>query len=149
MENKYSLINSQLKALIEDTKNVISILANASALLFEELEDVSWVGFYLVKENNLVLGPFQGKIACSFIKNGSGVCGTALKEERTIIVKDVHSFKGHIACDSRSNSEIVVPIFKENKIFGVLDIDSTSFARFDETDKEGLEEFCKILGENI
>ena len=147
MKTDYSLINEQLKNLSEGVNNFTSILANASALLFQELEDISWAGFYLDSGNNLVLGPFQGRVACTKIDYGKGVCGTAFKNETTLIVDDVHKFEGHIACDSRSNSEIVIPIFKNKRVIGVLDIDSTSFSRFSEFDKEGLEAFCRILGE--
>ena len=147
MKTDYSLINEQLKNLSEGVNNFTSILANASALLFQELEDISWAGFYLDSGNNLVLGPFQGRVACTKIEYGKGVCGTAFKNETTLIVDDVHKFEGHIACDSRSNSEIVIPIFKNKRVIGVLDIDSTSFSRFSEFDKEGLEAFCRILGE--
>ena len=147
MKTDYSLINEQLKNLSEGVNNFTSILANASALLFQELEDISWAGFYLDNGSYLVLGPFQGRVACTKIEYGKGVCGTAFKNETTLIVDDVHKFEGHIACDSRSNSEIVIPIFKNKRVIGVLDIDSTSFSRFSEFDKEGLEAFCRILGE--
>lgn len=148
METNYKLLNEQLKNIIDGVEDNISNLSNASALLFEELEDINWAGFYLVKNNDLYLGPFQGRIACTKIPYGKGVCGTALKNKETLIVKNVHEFPGHIACDSRSNSEIVTPIFKDGKIIAVLDLDSASLNRFDEKDKEGLEIFCKIIGEN-
>ena len=145
METNYKLLNAQLKNIIDGVDDIISNLANASALLFEELEDINWVGFYIVKNNELYLGPFQGKVACTKIQYGKGVCGTCLANKKTILVNNVHDFPGHIACDSRSNSEIVVPIFKNNDVVALLDIDSTSFNRFDENDKTGLEEFCKTL----
>ena len=148
METNYKLLNEQLKNIIDGVEDNISNLSNASALLFEELEDINWAGFYLVKNNDLYLGPFQGRIACTKIPFGKGVCGTALMNKETLIVKNVHEFPGHIACDSRSNSEIVTPIFKDGKIIAVLDLDSASLNRFDEKDKEGLEIFCKIIGEN-
>lgn len=148
METNYKLLNEQLKNIIDGVEDNISNLSNASALLFEELEDINWAGFYLVKNNDLYLGPFQGRIACTKIPYGKGVCGTALMNKETLIVKNVHEFPGHIACDSRSNSEIVTPIFKDDKIIAVLDLDSASLNRFDEKDKEGLEIFCKIIGEN-
>jgi len=148
MKTNYKLLNEQLKNIIDGVEDNISNLSNASALLFEELEDINWAGFYLVKNNDLYLGPFQGRIACTKIPYGKGVCGTALMNKQTLIVKNVHEFPGHIACDSRSNSEIVTPIFKDGKIIAVLDLDSASLNRFDENDKEGLEIFCKIIGDN-
>ena len=148
MGTNYKLLNEQLKNIIDGVDDNISNLSNASALLFEELEDINWTGFYIVKNGNLNLGPFQGKVACTKIALGKGVCGTALKNRETTVVKNVHEFEGHIACDSRSNSEIVVPIFNNNDLVALLDIDSISFNRFDENDKAGLEEFCRILGES-
>ena len=141
----YKLLNEELKEIICGVEYDITNYANASALLFDNLTDINWAGFYLLKDEYLYLGPFQGKVACTKIKVGSGVCGTAVKEKSTIIVDNVHEFKGHIACDSSSNSEIVIPIYKEDKIIGVLDIDSPKFSRFTIKDKEGLEEFVKIL----
>ena len=148
MKTNYKLLNEQLRNIIDGVEDNISNLSNASALLFEELEDINWAGFYLVRNNDLYLGPFQGRIACTKIPYGKGVCGTALMNKQTLIVKNVHEFPGHIACDSRSNSEIVTPIFKDGKIIAVLDLDSASLNRFDEKDKEGLEIFCKIIGDN-
>ena len=148
METNYELLNEQLRNIIDGVDDFVSNLSNASALLFQEIVDISWAGFYLAKNNALYLGPFQGKIACSKIEFGKGLCGTAYETKETVIVKNVHEFKGHIACDSRSNSEIVVPIFFKDEIIGVLDIDSISFNRFSENDKTGLEEFCKILGDS-
>ena len=135
----------RVRALIAGEKDLITNLANASAAIFEAWKEVSWAGFYLMKEGELVLGPFQGKPACRRIKVGSGVCGTAAATRQTQLVPDVHKFPGHIACDSASNSEIVIPLHKGNEIVGVLDIDSPVLARFDEEDQEGLEHFVRIL----
>lgn len=147
-ENKkelYSLLADHLKALVEGEKHYMPNLANASALLWMGLKDINWVGFYLIIDGELVLGPFQGKPACIRIPIGRGVCGTAVSEEKTQLVEDVHKFPGHIACDSASNSEIVIPISSGEKIVGVLDIDSPVFSRFDKDDQEGLERLVKIL----
>lgn len=141
----YSLIKKQISSLTETTKNLISDLSNISALLFDSLKDVSWVGFYIYSNGKLLLGPFCGKPACTEIEVGRGVCGTSFQKKETIIVKNVHEFPGHIACDSASNSEIVVPIFLENKIVAVLDIDSTSLNRFIDEDKNGLEEISRVI----
>ena len=141
----YKLLCAQLKALTEDVENVISNLSNASALLWQELSDINWAGFYKMEGGILVLYPFQGKPACTKIAVGKGVCGTAVAENRTQLVPDVHQFPGHIACDCASNSEIVVPIHVNGEIWGVLDIDSPNFNRFDEEDQKGLENFVKIL----
>ena len=141
----YKLLCAQLKALTEDVENEISNLSNASALLWQELGDINWAGFYKMEGGILVLYPFQGKPACTKISVGKGVCGTAVAENRTQLVSDVHQFPGHIACDCASNSEIVVPIHVRGEIWGVLDIDSPSLNRFTEEDKAGLEAFVKIL----
>ena len=141
----YKLLYAQLKALTEDVENEISNLSNASALLWQELSDINWAGFYKMEGGILVLYPFQGKPACTKIAVGKGVCGTAVAEDRTQLVPDVHQFPGHIACDCASNSEIVVPVHVNGEIWGVLDIDSPSPNRFTEEDREGLEEFVKIL----
>ena len=138
-----------LKALLDDNKYRISVLSNASAYLNESLDNINWVGFYLLDKDTLYLGPFQGKPACILIPVGKGVCGTAVEKDETQLVKDVHQFPGHIACDSASNSEIVVPIHKDGQVVAVLDIDSPSLSRFDEADKEGLEEFVRALEEVI
>ena len=140
----YSLLNQTLSALLCG-KHIIADLANASALLWENLEDVNWAGFYLLEGETLVLGPFQGKSACIEIPLGRGVCGTAAASGKTQLVPNVHEFEGHIACDGASNSEIVIPLFKNGQVVGVLDIDSPSFSRFDESDREGLEEFARII----
>ena len=121
------------------------MLSNAAALIWDTLEDINWAGFYLMKDGKLLLGPFQGKPACTVIEVGKGVCGTAVAEDRTQLLKNVHEFPGHIACDSASNSEIVIPIHAGSKIYGVLDIDSPQFSRFSEEDREGLEAFVRIL----
>jgi len=141
----YKEINETLKALVKDVPYTMTNLANASALLNEKLEGINWVGFYTIKDDQLVLGPFQGKVACTMIAFGRGVCGTAVQMDSTQVVPDVHQFKGHIACDSASNSEIVIPMHRKGRVFGVLDIDSPLFNRFSEEDREGLEEFVRIL----
>jgi len=141
----YKEINETLKAVIQDVPYTMTNLANASALLNEKLEGINWVGFYTVKDGRLVLGPFQGKVACTMISFGRGVCGTAVQKDCTLVVPDVHRFDGHIACDSASNSEIVIPMHRKGRVFGVLDIDSPQFNRFSEEDRQGLEEFVHIL----
>ena len=139
-ESLYQSINSQVVALIEDEPNLIANLANVSALLNLSLNDINWVGFYLLEnEDTLVLGPFQGNPACVRIAVGKGVCGTAFEQKSTLRVEDVHQFEGHIACDAASNSEIVIPLVKDGKHIGVLDIDSPSLNRFDLDDQNGLE----------
>jgi GAF domain-containing protein len=141
----YHLLQEQLKALLEDEPNMIPNLSNASALLNMALVDINWVGFYLMHNNELLLGPFQGKPACIHIPIGKGVCGTAVTLKKTQLVHDVHAFPGHIACDSASRSEIVVPIRVNGSIVGVLDIDSPILNRFDSLDQAGLEKFVQIL----
>lgn len=141
----YTILNEDLKAMVTDVPCVISNLANASALLYQTLSDINWAGFYLMEGGRLVLGPFQGKPACTSIEVGKGVCGTAVLRRESVLVEDVHTFSGHIACDSASNSEIVLPLIKNGEVFGVLDIDSPSFSRFTEKDREGLSDFVKIL----
>lgn len=145
----YKLLVKQLNSLLQGVDKEISKLANASAFLYNSLDDVSWVGFYFLDKNYLYLGPFQGKVACTSIPVGKGVCGTAIVKKETILVKNVHEFPGHIACDSESNSEIVIPIYKDKDLYMVLDIDSKSLNRFNESDKDGLEEISKIIGENL
>ena len=141
--DKYELLAQQLQALIEGEPDLIANLSNASAAINEALENINWAGFYLVKEN---MGPFQGKPACIRIPFGKGVCGTAAKKDETQLVKDVHEFPGHIACDSASRSEIVIPIHnKSGVVAAVLDIDSPDLARFDETDQSGLEHCVNVL----
>jgi L-methionine (R)-S-oxide reductase len=141
----YAGINRNLKAVLTGESDIIANLANAAALLFWNLPAVNWVGFYLLKQQELVLGPFQGKIACVRIKLGQGVCGNAADQRQTLVVPNVHEFPGHIACDSASNSEIVIPIVKNDALIGVLDIDSPEFARFDDHDKTELQKFVEIL----
>jgi GAF domain-containing protein len=148
-EEKYRLLVSQLKSLISENDRLISNLSNCSAAIKETFEKVSWVGFYLFDGKKLYLGPFQGKVACTTIELGKGVCGTVAIQKKSIIVPDVDKFEGHIACDSGSRSEIVVPIMNEIKLFGVLDLDSYDYNSFNETDKKYLEEICKFLGEEI
>ena len=141
----YCLMAKQLKALISDTEWDITALANASALIWECLDDINWAGFYIMRGGHLELGPFQGRPACVRIEPGKGVCGTAVSENRTQLVPDVHAFPGHIACDSASNSEIVVPLRVHGEIYGVLDIDSPLKNRFTEEDRDGLEDLAGIL----
>ncbi len=147
-KEKYEQMLPQLKALTEGVNNNTGALANAAALIHETM-GFFWTGFYLVKDNILHLGPFQGPVACYTIPYGKGVCGTSWKEGKTLVVKDVEEFPGHIACSSLSRSEIVVPIFKASKIIGVLDIDSKEIATFDNTDKDYLEKAMKILSDNL
>lgn len=147
MENSvnYGSVCNQLEALTQGVPHKIANLANASALLWQELPEINWAGFYILEENTLVLGPFQGKPACIEIPVGRGVCGTAVQEDATQLVEDVHLFPGHIACDSASRSEIVVPIRDGGRIWGVLDIDSPHLSRFTREDQAGLEMFVKVL----
>ena len=145
----YTQLLAQLDALTKPVPYQIANLANASALLYQTMDDLNWAGFYLMENGKLVLGPFQGKTACIEIPVGKGVCGTAVQERKTMLVKDVHQFPGHIACDCASNSEIVVPIWKDGQIIGVLDIDSPSVGRFTEDDQTGLEAFVRILEQNV
>ncbi|WP_078545073.1 GAF domain-containing protein [Litchfieldia alkalitelluris] len=148
--DNYKMLNKQLAALIEGENNAIANLSNAAALLNQFLTEINWVGFYLTEDDNqLVLGPFQGLPACVRIPFGKGVCGTAAANKKTERVEDVHAFPGHIACDAASQSEIVVPIIKDNKVIGVLDIDSPIKNRFDEIDQEYLEEFVRVLVESL
>ena len=145
----YNELNAMLASITEGVPYTMTNLANASALLNSSLRDINWVGFYTIKDNQLVLGPFQGKVACTIIQMGKGVCGTVAATDSTQLVPDVHKFHGHIACDSASNSEIVIPMHRNGEVFGVLDIDSPVFDRFTEEDKKGLESFVKILEEVI
>lgn len=150
-ENKqelYAVLAKQLEALVEDCPPV-SALSNAAALLWEALKDINWAGFYLLKGETLHLGPFQGKTACTLIPVGRGVCGTAAASRQIQLVKDVHQFPGHIACDSASNSEIVLPLMKDGILLGVMDIDAPVFSRFDEEDSAGLNTLCRILTERV
>lgn len=144
----YHLLNQQLEALIAGETNALGQLSNATALL-AGASGWHWVGFYLVNGDNLELGPFQGPVACYTIPRSRGVCGSSWSRECTLVVPDVEQFEGHIACSSLSKSEIVVPIWQRNRIIGVLDIDSVNLGDFNESDKEGLEEFCRILSKHI
>jgi L-methionine (R)-S-oxide reductase len=144
-EENYDLVIKQLHALLEGESNSIANLSNASALLNQFLDRINWVGFYLMEDGELVLGPFQGLPACVRIAVGRGVCGSAVKDKKTYLVEDVHAFPGHIACDAASQSEIVVPMMKDGEVIGVLDIDSPEKSRFDETDQAKLEEFVQAL----
>lgn len=148
-EMNYKLLNSSMEALIGDLKHEISILSNASALINMHIDEINWVGFYLLNNNELILGPFQGKPACTNIALNKGVCGACATSKTTIIVDNVHEFKGHIACDSASNSEICIPIFKDNKLYGLLDIDSPIYSRFTDNDKQGLEKIVNIIEKAI
>lgn len=143
----YQLLTEQLKAISEGVHSEVTLLANASALLYMTLPDINWAGFYLKEGEALLLGPFQGKPACTRIPEGRGVCGACASEKRTQRVADVHSFSGHIACDSASNAEIVVPLFQRGELYGVMDIDSPLKDRFSEEDQKGLEGFAKALEE--
>lgn len=150
MRTDYLELCGVLRSLISGVPYKTANLANTSALLFNSLPDLNWAGFYLMENGKLVLNAFQGNPACIEIEVGRGVCGTAVSERKTQLVPDVHKFPGHIACDSASNSEIVVPLFDKNgEVVGVLDIDSPKFSRFDENDKSGLEKFAKIIEELI
>ena len=145
----YQSLCEKLSALMEDVPHRIANLANASALLYAELEDLNWAGFYFLEGGKLVLGPFQGKPACIEIEVGKGVCGMAVQEERTQLVPDVHLFPGHIACDSASNSEIVVPLRINGAVVGVLDIDSPWPGRFTTEDQAGLEAAAEIIAQML
>lgn len=144
-EEKYIEMNQAFKALIKGETDWLANMANSSAVLNQFMENINWAGYYIWRGDQLVLGPFQGKTACVRIEKGSGVCGTAFAEERTVLVEDVHQFPGHIACDPDSNSEIVIPINAEGRVIAVLDIDSPVKNRFDEVDKKYLEKFVEIL----
>ena len=146
---QYQLMNAQLEALIHDVPHHIANMANAAALLYHTLEDINWAGFYLMKNGMLVLGPFQGKTACIEIRIGKGVCGTAVERDEILLVEDVHQFPGHIACDSASNSEIVLPVYRRGKIWGVLDIDSPLFSRFTPEDEAQLGQISELLGKML
>lgn len=136
----YQSVVAQVRALLEGERDAIANFANTASLLYHSLPELNWVGFYLLKDGELVVGPFQGKPACVRIALGKGVCGTAAERRATMIVANVHEFDGHIACDSASNSEIVVPLVRGNELIGVLDVDSPKFARFDAEDQAGLEQ---------
>ncbi len=141
----YPLLSRQLAALTEDVPYESANLANAAALLWQELPGINWAGFYKMENGSLILGPFQGKPACVRIAVGRGVCGTTVAEDKIQLVADVHQFPGHIACDCASNSEIVLPIHVQGRIWGVLDIDSPHFGRFSDADRDGLAQFVTVL----
>ncbi|MEB6301260.1 GAF domain-containing protein [Mammaliicoccus sciuri] len=145
----YSLLNRQLDGLLSGELDLIANLSNASAFINQFLPNINWVGFYLIKNNALKLGPFQGLPACVDIEIGKGVCGTAVAEKQSQLVEDVNQFPGHIACDANSQSEIVIPIYYNKEIIGVLDIDAPVKSRFDQTDLEGLELLVKTLEKHI
>ena len=145
----YQLLQQQAQSLIEDETDLIANMANLSALLFNEMPDLNWSGFYILRDDVLVLGPFQGKVACVRIPVGKGVCGTAVASGAIQLVKDVHEFPGHIACDAASNSEIVLPVRHNGKIIAVLDIDSPSLARFDLDDQQGLAGLVQLFEQHL
>ncbi|MBA1354028.1 MULTISPECIES: GAF domain-containing protein [Staphylococcus] len=148
-ETNYDLLQKQVSSLIEDESNMIAILSNVSALLNDSIDQINWIGFYLVEDNELILGPFQGHPACVHIAIGKGVCGTAVAQDKTQLVEDVNAFPGHIACDANSKSEIVVPIHKDNNVIGVLDIDAPITNCFNNEDKQGLEAIVKIIEQQL
>ena len=141
----YEELCDGLRALISGVPHTTANLANASAFIYESLEDINWAGFYILEDGLLVLGPFQGKPACIEIKPGKGVCGTAVQTGKTQLVYNVHEFPGHIACDPCSRSEIVVPLYRRGELFGVLDIDSATVGRFDESDRTGIEALAGVI----
>ncbi len=145
----YNSLTIQLQSLIKDVPYETANFANAAALIWQNMDDINWAGFYFMTDGMLVLGPFQGKPACTRIAVGRGVCGTAVQEDRTQLVPDVHAFPGHIACDCASRSEIVVPIHKGGRVYGVLDIDSPELDRFSQADRDGLEQVVRILEEML
>jgi L-methionine (R)-S-oxide reductase len=149
IEEQYQLLVKQVKSLLDKNDNIISNLSNFTAALKQTFNKISWVGFYLYDGTELYLGPFQGKVACTKIQMGKGVCGTSAMNRETIIVPDVYKFPGHIACDVESRSEIVVPIIKNDKLYGVLDLDSASLSAFNQTDKKYLEEIVDFLAKEI
>jgi len=141
----YRELNAQLAGLFADETNGLANAANMCAVLYYGLPELNWAGFYFLQDNELVLGPFQGKVACVRIALGRGVCGTAAQRRETIVVPDVHAFPGHIACDAASRSEIVVPLVQGGRLLGVLDLDSPELARFDGEDRDGLNTVCQLL----
>lgn len=141
----YKTLIKQIESISQDVEYDITILSNVSALIYETLDNLNWCGFYILRNNRLELGPFQGKVACTKIEIGKGVCGTSVLKDETILVKDVHEFPGHIACDTASNSEIVIPIHINGSIYGVLDIDSPMINRFSDDDKKNLEEIVMLI----
>jgi GAF domain-containing protein len=144
-EEQYKLLFKQVEGLLNPEDPIITNLANIIAAINQTFKNVSWVGIYIIKNEKLFLGPFQGKVACTKIKIGKGVCGTSAMKKETIVVPNVHEFPGHIACDIESNSEIVVPIIYDDTVFGVLDLDSTELSTFDDLDKIWLEMICTLI----
>ena len=145
----YELLKQQVREMVRDERYLITLLSNTTALLYQSMEDLNWLGYYLYQDDQLILGPFQGKVACEIIPLDRGVCGKAARDRETVVVEDVHQFEGHIACDSASNSEIVIPVIIHDRLFGVLDIDSPLTGRFSEEDKKNLEEIVRIIEERI
>ena len=148
-QNSYEALSEQLRALVSGEPDFLANAANMASLVFHALPDVNWVGFYFLRDGQLVLGPFQGKPACTRIALGKGVCGTAAAREATVVVPDVHAFPGHIACDCQSKSEIVVPLVSAGRLIGVLDIDSPLPARFDQRDRQGVELLVRVFLEAV
>lgn len=145
----YQTLHQALQSLIRDETDALANLSNSAALLYYGMDEINWAGFYLLRENELVLGPFQGKLACTRIALGRGVCGTAAQNREAIVVRDVHEYPGHIACDEASSSEIVIPIISDGRLIGVLDVDSPVKGRFSETDRQYLQGFVDILSAHI
>ncbi|WP_367300836.1 GAF domain-containing protein [Leuconostoc carnosum] len=151
MSDMQSLVSQQLEALLENENNTVSNLSNAAALIFQNYENINWAGFYIYNTETQVLdlGPFQGKVACMHIQPGTGVVGTAFAHKKSMMVANVHEFTGHIACDAESNAELVIPIYKNERVYGVIDIDSPELDRFTEIDKNEVEELAQILAQHI
>ncbi|MCB9210246.1 MAG: GAF domain-containing protein [Ignavibacteriales bacterium] len=149
LDEIYKLLYQQINGLLNPNEPTVTNLSNVVAALKQTFEKISWVGFYLSKEEMLYLGPFQGKVACTRIKFGNGVCGTSALKKETQVVPNVHEYPGHIACDVETNSEIVIPIIFNNNVYGVLDLDSTQFSAFDETDKIWLEKICELIANKL
>ena len=149
MATDYDLLKKQLDELAPEEPFYVPLMSNAAALMWEAMEDINWVGFYFMKDGGLVLGPFQGKVACIHIQVGKGVCGTCVERDMVQRVPDVHKFPGHIACDSATNSEIVIPLHRDGEVVAVLDIDSKKFERFTEEDEAGLRKVALCLEENL
>ncbi len=145
----YQLLKQQVQEMVKEESYLITLLSNTSALLYQSMENLNWLGYYLYRDSQLILGPFQGKVACEIIPLDKGVCGKAARDRETVLVKDVHQFEGHIACDSASNSEIVIPIIINDQLFGVLDIDSPLIGRFNEDDQTNLEDIVRIMAKRI
>ncbi len=145
----YQLLKQQVQEMVKEESYLITLLSNTSALLYQSMENLNWLGYYLYRDSQLILGPFQGKVACEIIPLDKGVCGKAARGRETVLVKDVHQFEGHIACDSASNSEIVIPIIINDQLFGVLDIDSPLIGRFNEDDQTNLEDIVRIMAKRI